>query len=236
MEETISLQEIWQIIKKRLNLIILITITAMLISFIVTTFVMTPQYEANSQFIVNEEVQSEQQITQGDIRTNVELINTYNVVLQSPAILNVVVEELGLEMSSGQLANKINVSNAENSQVVNVQVVDADHALAVEIANTTVDVFREDIPNYMNVDNVGVLSEAAHDANPSQVSPNPTLNVAIALVLGLMIGIGLAFLLEYLDTSIKNEEDIEKALDLPVMGVISTFQTDRESYSSKRNR
>ncbi|GAA0469235.1 YveK family protein [Alkalibacillus silvisoli] len=237
MEDTISLQEIWQILMKRIKMIIAITILAIITSFVLTSFFMTPQYEANTQFIVNQSNnQAEQQITQGDIRTNVELINTYNVIIQSPAILSEVIDELGLTLTASQLANRIDVNNADNSQVVNVAVTGPDHDQAVNIANTTVDVFMTNVPEYMNVDNVSVLSEAIYQADPSPVSPNTTLNMAIAMVLGLMVGVGLAFLLEYLDTTIKTEEDIEKALDLPVMGIISTFDFDESSGVNRADK
>lgn len=237
MEETISLQEIWQTLKKRMRLIILITVLAMLASVIATMFFMTPQYEANSQFIVSQsETTQEQQITQGDIRTNVELINTYNVIIQSPAVITDVIDELDLGLSAGQLSNRINVNNAENSQVVNVGVTGPDHEQAVDIANTTVSVFMEKVPEYMNVDNVSVLSEATHDSNPSPISPNLTLNLAIAMVLGVMVGVGVAFLLEYLDTTIKTEDDIDKTLELPVMGMISTFNFDDDEQQTSRKK
>ena len=47
-----------------------------------------------------------------------------------------------------------------------------------------------------------------------------SLNVAIAAFLGLFVGVGLAFVLEFLDTSIKSVEEAEAYLDLPVMGRI----------------
>jgi len=52
------------------------------------------------------------------------------------------------------------------------------------------------------------------------VKPRKLLNIAIAAVLGMMIGLGLIFLLEYLDNSIKTEEDVERYLALPVIGAI----------------
>ncbi|MDQ0160442.1 YveK family protein [Alkalibacillus salilacus] len=237
MEETISLQEIWQTLKKRLKLIILITVLAILASIIATMFFMTPQYEADSQFIVAQsENNQNQQITQGDIQTNVELINTYNVIIQSPAVLTDVIDELGLDLSAGALSNRISVNNANSSQVVNVAVTGSDHEEAVNIANTTVSVFMDKVPEYMNVDNVSVLSEAVHETNPSPISPNLTLNLAIAMVLGVMIGVGVAFILEYLDTTIKTEDDIENTLGLPTMGLISTFEFDEGNEPSNQNR
>lgn len=78
----------------------------------------------------------------------------------------------------------------------------------------------------MNVDNVNILSTAEVKENPSPVKPQPVLNMAIAFVVGLMTGVGLAFLLEYLDNTIKTEQDIERVLQLPVLGAISEMDDD----------
>ncbi|WP_034630041.1 GumC family protein [Desulfotruncus alcoholivorax] len=53
-----------------------------------------------------------------------------------------------------------------------------------------------------------------------QVKPNKQLNMAVALVLGLMLAVGLAFMLEFLDNTLKSTEDIEKILEVPVIGVV----------------
>lgn len=229
MEETISLKEIFEVIKKRLLLIISFTIGAALIAAVVSFFVLTPIYQSNTQFIVNQSKQDETgqiQVDTNTIRTNVELINTYSVIIKSSAILDEVIEELNLPYTSGQLASNINVSSEQNSQVVTVSVKDPNPQRATEIANTTVSIFQDRIPDLMNVDNVNILSEAVTPANPSPVEPKPTLNIAIAIVLGLMIGVGVAFLLEYLDTTIRTEEDIEKNLGLTIIGVISTIDAE----------
>lgn len=125
MEETISLQEIFQVIKKRMKLIIAITVAAVLVSALITLFILTPKYEASSQFIVSQS-EPAQELNINDIRTNVEMINTYNVIITSPAIMDQVIEELDLNLSNGALASKISVANAQDSQVVNVTVTDTE--------------------------------------------------------------------------------------------------------------
>lgn len=229
MEETISLKEIFEIVKKRFLLIISFTIGAALIAAIVSFFFLTPIYQSSTQFIVNQsnqEQQGQQYIDQNTIRTNVELINTYNVIIKSNAILAEVVEELNLPYSAEQLANKIDVSSEQNSQVVTVSVKDPNPELATNIANTTVHIFQDRIPEIMNVDNVHILTEAETKPNPSPVEPKPMLNIAIAIVLGAMIGVGLAFLIEYFDTTVRTEEDIEKKLGLTLLGTISTIEAE----------
>ncbi|APC49630.1 capsular biosynthesis protein [Virgibacillus halodenitrificans] len=222
MEETISLKEIFEVIKKRLLLIIAFVLGAAVIAAIISYFVLTPTYQSSSQFIVNQGQQDPNvQYNVNDIRTNVEIINTYNVVIKSPAILEEVVDELNLPYTAGALSEKLQVSSEQNSQVVTVTATDEDPALAVQLANTTVSIFQDKISDIMNVDNVSVLSQAELSDNPSPVAPNPMLNIAIAIVIGAMVGVGISFLLEYLDNTITTEEDIENKIGLPVLGIIS---------------
>ncbi|ASN04221.1 YveK family protein [Virgibacillus necropolis] len=222
MEETISLKEIFGVIKKRLLLIISLIVGAALIAALVSYFVLTPTYQASTQFIVSQE-KKDPAVEYGvnDIQTNIQLINTYNIIIKSPAILDDVVNELDLPYTAGALKSKLQVASEESSQVVTVTATDTNPETAVKIANTTVETFQEKIPDIMSVDNVSILAEAELAENPSQVSPNPLLNIAIAIVLGAMVGVGLAFLLEYLDNTITTEDDMEKVLDIPVLGVIT---------------
>ena len=58
------------------------------------------------------------------------------------------------------------------------------------------------------------------------MAPNKTMNIAIAFILGMMVGSGIVFLLEYLDNTYKNKEQLEKDLDIPVLGVIPMSDLD----------
>ncbi|MFC5541178.1 YveK family protein [Ureibacillus suwonensis] len=229
MEETISLYDIFKVLKKRIVLILSITIISTLAAAIISFYVLTPIYQASTQILVNQKTSDQQtQIQTTDIQTNLQLINTYNVIIKSPVILSKVIEILDLNTTPSALSNQITVSNANNSQVVNISVQDEQAFLAVDIANTVAQVFQEEVKELMNVDNVNILSPAELPENPSPVKPNKMLNMAIALVIGLMVGVGLAFLLEYLDTTIKTEHDVEELLGLPILGFVSKI-TDANS-------
>ena len=58
------------------------------------------------------------------------------------------------------------------------------------------------------------------EPNPRPVRPNRTLNIALGIIIGLVVGVGLAFFIEYLDTSVKTIDDLERSLQAPVLGVI----------------
>ncbi|WP_461672895.1 YveK family protein [Priestia megaterium] len=226
MEETISLRYLSQVLRKRLWLIALIAIIATIISAIISFFVLTPVYQTSTQILVNQAKSEQQLYNVGAVQTNVQLISTYNDIIKSPAILDTVVKQLKLDSSAKSLSGQIKVTSAENSQVALITVQDTNAKRATEIANTTASVFQQKVPKIMNmnIDNVSILSKADLAASKSPVKPQPILNIAIALVVGLTVGVGLSFLLEYLDNTIKTEQDIESVLDLPVMGVIPNIK------------
>lgn len=241
MEETISLQDLFKTLKKRAVLILLTMLLAVTVAGVVSFIFLTPIYQASTQILVNQQKVEQNQFNTQDIQANLQLINTYNVIIKSPAILSKVIENLDLDTTPAALNTKITVNSAQNSQVVNVSVQDPEPYMAVDIANTTAEVFQEEIQKLMNVDNVNILSPAVLSDNPSPVKPDPYLNMAIAAVVGLMLGVGIAFLLEYLDTTVKTEQDIEEILDLPILGLVSPI-TDgdmpnaREALQRRRKK
>ena len=203
MEESISLKELFLTFKKRMWLIASITIVAVLITGLVSYFVLTPIYSASTQILVNQSKSEESLYQNYEVQTSLQLINTYSVILKSPRILNEVIGELNLSMSADELNEEITVESESDSQVVNITVEDKSPTMAANIANTTAKVFQKNIANIMNVDNVAILAEATISDNPTPIKPQPILNMLIGLVVGLMVGVGLAFLLEYMDNTIK---------------------------------
>jgi len=232
--EEISLVEIFQLLKKRLWLLISITALAAIISGLVSYFLLTPIYQASTQLLVNQSKNEQMVYNVNDIQTNIQLINTYNVIMKSPVILEKVAEELNLNRSYGQLNGQITVGSEKNSQVISITVQDADPKLAADIANTTATVFQREIKNIMNVDNVSILAKAEVSDHPTPIKPKPLLNIAIAIVIGLMVGFGIAFLLEYLDKTIKTEQDLARVLDLPILGTVTVIQDHAELKKRKK--
>jgi capsular polysaccharide biosynthesis protein len=240
MEEEITLKELSSILKKRIPLILSLTLTAIILSAIVSYFFMTPIYQASTQILVNQAKNDQNTYGTSDLQTNLQYINTYSVIIKSPVILNLVIEKLNLNTTSVQLNDKISVTSQQNSQVVNISVQDQELDKAVAIANTTASVFQREISKIMNVDNVSVLAKATVTEGQSPIKPRPLINIAIALVIGLMTGVGVSFVLYYFDNTIKNEHEIEKVLGLPVLGVIAIIDNSlldsRENVRKTRTR
>lgn len=223
MEEEISLLELFEILKKRIGMILGLSLVGLILSFAFTFFIATPQYSSTTQLLVSR-TQSTEIIQRSDIDTNLQLINTYKDIIKGPVILDDVRETLNLNLTHGQLSEKITISNEQNSQVFSVRVTDDNPYDAATIANTTAQIFQNKIGDIMNVDNVTIISEAIPNTNP--VSPNIVLNLAIGALLGLMLGVGIAFVLEFLDNTVKDERFITEELGWSYLGSVKESAVD----------
>ncbi|WP_379970619.1 YveK family protein [Ectobacillus sp. sgz5001026] len=224
MEDNGSLKELFLILRRRMVVIFAITgFIALVVGIVSYTFI-TPVYESSTQILVNQKKKDNSVVQFNEVQTNVQLINTYNVVIKSPAILSKVKDKLNLDMSVKALTKKISVASEKESQVLTVTVQDSSPARAAAIANTIADTFKEEIVNLMSVDNVNVLSTAEIVKGQAPVKPQPLLNIGIAIVAGLFASIGIVLLLDYLDNTIKKEQDVEKLLGLSVLGSIAQME------------
>ncbi|WP_100486937.1 YveK family protein [Sporolactobacillus pectinivorans] len=222
MEEALNLKELFFVLRKKLLLIIGITLLSGAVGALFTHYFINPQYNATTQILVNQLNSGQSTLyTTNAVQTNTELVNTYSVIIDDPSVLNQVIQNLNLNMTAGQLAGLLTVSPVQNSQVFSLTAKTGSPEQSVRIVNNVAQVFRMQVKNVMKVDNVSILSPATQASSSAKVAPNLKMNTAIALALGLMLSVGLAFLLDYLDDSIRTQKDVRRKLGLPVLGVIS---------------
>lgn len=218
MEKTLELQELFQILRKRLVMIVTLMILGMAISSSFTHFFMPTIYQSYTELVLVPGGSTDMPLTQGEISANLQMINTFNEVIISPLVLNQVIETLEMEISVGSLRSMMNARNSSNSQVITLTVRNESPALARDIANAAVDIFKEEISHHFNMDNLMVLASAQTPEEP--VSPRLMLNIALGLIGGAMSGILLAYLMEFFNKVIRTEREIEKSIGGPVIGVI----------------
>lgn len=228
MGEIITLKEIIEVIKRRFKMIIMIIILALSGMAYITFYLITPLYESSTLLLVNESLEEGKTISSSELRTNIELINTYNVIITSPRILQQVVDELSLNRSQRVLSDQINVSSEGESQVISISVKDNNPEDAMKIANSIANIFQREIIEIMNVDNVKILSPAELEKSP--VSPIPIFNMTIALVIGVLGGILFVLMIEFFDNKVRSEKDIEGIL--PILGSVTLI--DKSELKSQK--
>jgi capsular exopolysaccharide synthesis family protein len=216
-----------RVVRQRLWMIVVCPSVAALAAGIVS-FLLPPVYEAHVALLVP----PAQLLVSTD--PNVvplnpdQILHTYASLMTERPILEVVSAQLGLKIRPEDLANQITVTPETNTTILDVAVKDTNPALARDLANGLVaDVIDEvkKFPNAKPGDALVVVAPAVLPDKP--VSPNKSLNVAIAFAAGLLLALGLALLLDYLDQSIKTDEELTERLGLIAIGHLAFVPTAR---------
>jgi capsular polysaccharide biosynthesis protein len=218
-----ELREIFQIIKKRSKVIVLITLATILITAIFNFFILDDIYETHTTLMVSKTHEGGQtpDIQYNDILLNQKLVKTYSTIATSNRVIEQVIEDLNIEADPEDVKEKITVTSIGETEIIKISVLDKDKEFGVKLANATANAFMDAVVDIMKLDNVQVIDVAKLPERP--VKPRRALNLAVAAVLGVMIGLGVAFLQEYLDNTIKTPDDVEKYLGVPVLGVIPSI-------------
>lgn len=224
MEEKISLSEIFSILKKHLSKIVSLALIGLIVAAGFTFFIATPQYNATTQILVNRTSESTENIQLNDINTNVQMINTYKDIIKGPVILNEVREKLKTDLTTTELSDAIEITTQNNSQVFSLNVKDDNPYNASLIANAVASTFQNEIGSIMNVDNVTIISESVPNTTP--ISPNNSMNLGIGLIVGLLIGMGTALIMEFMDKTVREEQFIIDTLGWTVLGNVSEMTKD----------
>ncbi|WP_343290385.1 YveK family protein [Turicibacter bilis] len=217
--DEMTLEDIFKALKKRWLLIVSVTLMFLMGgSVFVLFFGPVPQYQSSTTVLVDYRASETEVLTQNDINLSQKLVQTYTEIIKSLTILNPVIEEMDLSLTPNELLKKISVSQVNETEIIKISVTDEDPILARDIANTLAEIFSEEISHIMKVDSTSVLDEAVLPTTP--LAQNKATKIAIAGILGMMVSVGLVFLFEYLDRSIKTADETEHLLGVPVLGVI----------------
>ena len=218
-EQTTIVGDLVEVLKKSKKWMFVSMVLVGLLAYYLSTAFIQPKYEASTQVLLVTQ-QNDNRVDSSEVLSSLSLVNTYRVIMKSPAVLEKVKEQV--PNAPDPLSDALTVESEEESQVINVFVTANDPFVAAETANVISEVFVAEIPDLMNIDNVRILSPA--EVPEAQVSPNVMLNTALALFAGLLIGGFIGLLRHMFDKRIRNEQEAERLLDLPVIGSIPTIE------------
>ncbi|WP_368236374.1 YveK family protein [Clostridium perfringens] len=224
-ENTISLQEIVYALKKRWKLIALITIAATLVSAILSFFVIKPQYEATTKlFIGKQESQDNNAYNNSDVMMYQQLMKTYAELVKTSDLVTKAVKNANLDYNQEEIRvilKNLNSNPSADTQILSLSFKGSNPKEVLNLTEAITNEFilesKELIPN----GNVQIIQKPQLPEQP--ISPNKKLNILIAFILGLMVGVGAVLLLEYLDNTFKSREELEKTLELPIIGTIPDY-------------
>jgi len=222
MEQELSLRDVLGVLRRRAWIVLVVVFVAVALAALLSYVIMPPIYQASTSLIVNERQNVGKPVDGvdiGQIQTYRSLAVTYAKIITSRAVLQDTIDTLKLPETVKQLTGMTTVQVEGQTEIIGVSVKDKDAARAALIANTVASSFITQLPTLVNrVENVSVIDRAVPVTE--QVSPRPLLNIAVALVAALLLGILLAFMVDYFDDTVKTPDDVKKFFGLRVLAVV----------------
>ena len=238
-----TLQDYMSILRRSWPLIAIATVVGALIA-LGLSLAMTPVYQATSQLFVSVKSAG----AAGDAYTGglfvQQRVKSYVDVVDSPAVLEPVIEELGLDSTYIGLASQVSATTPPNTVLLNVSATDTSPAQAAKIANAVAASYANEIARLegakTTMDGLPRLGGNGNQTpvqatviKPAEVPtaaifPRTQLNVLLGALLGLLVGVGIAVLRFTLDTSVKSSEELEQSADSTTLGVV-TFDPDAKT-------
>ena len=218
-----EIKEYFLIFKRRLWLVILITAITTIISAAICIYFLDPIYQANTTLYVGKNTGVEGTMGYQDVLMGGQLVKDYRELVKSRLVSSIVINELKLkDTTTSEIASMLSVNLKNETRIIEIAAQSTDPELAKNVANKVADVFKRKAVELIDVDNVQVIDIARVPEHP--IKPDKETNIAIGFLLGLMLSLGLVFLLEYLDNTIKTTDDVEKYLGLAVIGTVPKFE------------
>lgn len=229
--EEIDLLELILVVWKKKWLIAIAVILGGILGYVVTQYAITPQYEAKTTLMVNGAGGSDlsdiaASFDLSAINASQKMVVTYSEIVQSRIVLEQVIDKLELEESYNQLGKLVTAVPVKNTEILNITVTYPDPDEGAEIANKIADVFIKEVIRIVKANNVEIIDEAIPINKPVNVAM--LRNIAVGIILGGMVAGCTILGMFLLDQTIKTGDDVDKYLDLPVLGSIVDFSEDRK--------
>jgi succinoglycan biosynthesis transport protein ExoP len=228
-ERAVELTEYLNILRRRWLTLVIIALTALALASAVT-LAMPKKYTATTRlFIAVAGGQSATDLAQGSNFT-AKQISSYAEVATSPLVLTPVITRLGLGTTPKELAESVSATvPVAETVILEIAATDRDPARAAQIADAigqelsnAADVLTPPKEDGTKAVQATTIARAQVPDKPS--SPKIVRNLGIGLILGLLLGLGVAVLRHVLDTKVRNENDVRALTDSPILGVVAYDQ------------
>lgn len=222
--EEIDLREIFSLLKANVVYILITTLAFAIVGFVGTKFLITPQYESSVNMIVNTKQENTGTVSSDNISSAKSLVDTYAIIIKSNTVLYEVINELNLDLDYEELAEKITVSAVNSTQIMKISVTDQDPNVAADIVRAIAEISPDEIVDAVEAGSCKVISRVETTDDP--VSPSVLKNTALTGIIGLVLVVAVIIIKDFLSNYIVDDDDVQKYLGLPVLGVIPEVEED----------
>ena len=227
-EVEINLADVFQILISKWYYILLAGILAAIAVGLVTHFFIKKKYTASTSMYVFTTAEQNQTgtITSSELSAADNLIKTYQVIVKSNSVLDVIAEKFNAEhpehaawnIRTGTLPGMTSVTVPTGTKLIQISVTTRDPALSADIANTFAKYVPDQIIRITKAGGVEIVDYATVPQKAS--SPNLTRNIVVGFAAGFVLAAAYFLLRAYLDTTIYTTEEVQKVSRCPVIGTI----------------
>ena len=208
------------------------TVLAGLIMFIVSAFILTPQYQSTSKLYVLSKSTSITSLT--DLQMGTNLTNDYMEIVGGRPILDQVISNLGLDYTYGQLGSMIGFKNPSDSRILEITVTHPEPKVAKQIADEMANVAAAFIAEKMDQDPPSVIQYGYIENNP--VSPSVVKNTAIGLLAGAFLAMAVVIVTYLLNDTIMSPDDMERKVGIQVLASLPFDEEEDDGVPAKTKK
>lgn len=211
-----TLLELLQLMRKHLKLVILLPIVCALAMGVYSYVFMANTYTASTSMYVlakQTSANSDNAANYSNLNASQMLANDVSTLLKSDRIAADTVKNLHLDSLKGYSTK---VTSETTSRVITLSVTGSDPDTSAAIANEMASNVSKVAQQVMDVQSVNVIDQAVSPSSPS--GPNRSMYIAVALLAGLFIAIAIVVVSDMLNTKVRNADEVEELLGLPVIG------------------
>ncbi|MBX6763120.1 MAG: hypothetical protein K6T51_08275 [Rubrobacteraceae bacterium] len=226
--EPLSFKELLGVLRRRMLVIVLVSLLMTGIA-VGLSMMLPPVYQADAEILVGMSQKSNAvNSLAGDVQGLQGVTQTVAAAIPSRSIAREVIDKMNLRTTPEAFLNGLSVQQISSTQLIDISYRTSNPVLARDIVNTVAQVSSDKIAQISPQagDITATIWEPASKPQ-APVSPNPVRNGALALVIGLMLGVGLAFVLEYLDDSWRSPEEVERVSGVPTFGIIPNYKVPK---------
>lgn len=228
----IDLRELFRVLVKRLWIIILCAVLMGAAVFAYTANFVTPQYKADVTIYVNNNSGKDNSyISSSDLAVALRLVSTYVNIIQSNTVLDKVIAETGLNLSTSQVRKMISAEVVGETEMFKVTVTTHNPQMAADIANAIASVAPGEIAEIIEGSSAKIIDYARVPKGRS--APSYTVNTIIGVFAGAVLAIAVILVQNMLDLRIRNEEELTRICSVPILGVIPDMDQENKNNGKK---
>lgn len=231
-EMDINIYEALKSIRKRWLMILEIVLVCTIVSVVYSYFIANPVYSTSTKLFIGKQSTDTTTYDSNDVNMYQKLMETYAGFANSSDLLQSAIDDSGLKLTLNQVKDSFSVVTGSEDQFLTFTYTSNNIDEGVKMLNAITTEFKETSGKYIPNGTVETVETAKYPDSP--ISPNKPRNIAISIILGLFIGIGVALFIEHLDNTVKKKEEIELLLNVPVIGIVP--EDDEEEFGKEEKK